>query len=146
MVIGCSTNEKLRQISRVLVTCIYSVSLGQAHLFLESAQMGIAHVCLSGSSSFVSQVPSLKRSLFSFSHFWPCPLHVEVPGPGIQPTPQQWPKPLWWQHWILNLLHHKRTPQSPFLNDLFIKMYLIRIQTWEMGLGWILALPFLLAG
>ena len=24
-----------------------------------------------------------------FSIFWPCPCHVEVPGPGIKPTPQQ---------------------------------------------------------
>ena len=35
---------------------------------------------------------------------------MEVPGPGIEPTPQQWPKLLAWQHWILNSLCHKRAP------------------------------------
>ena len=34
--------------------------------------------------------------------------------PGIEPTPQQQPKPLKWQHQILNPLRHKRTPQRPF--------------------------------
>ena len=31
--------------------------------------------------------------------------HVEVPGPGIKPTPQQQPELLQWQCWILNPLH-----------------------------------------
>ena len=34
--------------------------------------------------------------------FWLHPWHVEVPGPGIEPTPQQWPEPQQWQCWILN--------------------------------------------
>ena len=29
----------------------------------------------------------------SFFFFWPCLWHVDVPGPGIKPVPQQWPKP-----------------------------------------------------
>ena len=32
--------------------------------------------------------------------------HVEIPGPGIKPMLQQPPKPLQWQHWILNPLSH----------------------------------------
>ena len=36
--------------------------------------------------------------------------HVEVPGPGIKPVPQQQPKPLKWHHQILNPLSHKGTP------------------------------------
>ena len=28
----------------------------------------------------------------------PCPRYIEVPGPGIETTPQQRPKPLQWQH------------------------------------------------
>ena len=31
-------------------------------------------------------------------------------GQGIKPAPQQQPKPLQWQCWILNPLCHKRTP------------------------------------
>lgn len=31
--------------------------------------------------------------------------HVEVPGPWIEPKPQQWPEPQSWQH-----LGHQRTP------------------------------------
>ena len=32
------------------------------------------------------------------------------------PTPQQWPEPQQWQCWVLSLLSHQGTPQSPFLN------------------------------
>ena len=43
---------------------------------------------------------------FFFSlHLW----HEEVPGPGIKAMLQQRPKPLQWQWWTLNLLHHKGT-------------------------------------
>ena len=42
--------------------------------------------------------------------FFPHLQHMEVPGPGIEPKPQQWPKALQWQCQILNPLHHKRTP------------------------------------
>lgn len=39
---------------------------------------------------------------------------LEVPRPGIQRMPQQRPKLLQWQCWILNLLRCKRTPNSFF--------------------------------
>ena len=51
---------------------------------------------LSGSTStvpcrsryrFSSQLFSFFLSFFSF--FWPCPQHVEIPGTGIKPEPQQ---------------------------------------------------------
>ena len=29
---------------------------------------------------------------FVLFFIWPCSWHVEVPGPGIEPTPQQWSK------------------------------------------------------
>lgn len=38
-----------------------------------------------------------------------CPWHTEVPRPGIEPLPEQLPRPQW-QHWIPNLLFHKGTP------------------------------------
>lgn len=46
---------------------------------------------------------------FFAKHFfsWPHPWHVEAPGPGIEPMPQQWPTALEWKPWILNLLNHK---------------------------------------
>ena len=43
-----------------------------------------------------------------FYLFWPCPWHVEVPGPGIEPTPREWQ----WQ--ILNPQSHTGTPIFPF--------------------------------
>ena len=49
-------------------------------------------------------------SFFSFLfllHLW----HMEVPVPGTEPMPLQWPKLLQWQHWILNPLCHRRTPE-----------------------------------
>ena len=39
--------------------------------------------------------------------FLSCLLHVEVPGPGINPVPQRWIKPLQRQGWVLNPLCHK---------------------------------------
>ena len=57
---------------------------------------------------------SLSLSLFFLLHPW----HVQVPRPGTEPTPQQWPKLLQWQHQILNLLCHKGTPGFPFLKHL----------------------------
>ena len=33
--------------------------------------------------------------------FWPPPRYVEVPRPGLKPTPQQQSEPLQWYHWIL---------------------------------------------
>ena len=46
--------------------------------------------------------------LFYLFYFLACPKYVEVPGPGMEPTVRQQPKPLQWQHWILNPLRHKR--------------------------------------
>ena len=44
---------------------------------------------------------------FFFFFFWLYPVHKEVPGPGIESTPQQQPKPPKWQHRILNLLAYQ---------------------------------------
>ena len=57
-------------------------------------------------------------SFFLSFFLWPSPRHVWVPGPGIEPMPQQWPKPLQWQHRILNPLSHKSTPPPLFFNEL----------------------------
>ena len=47
-------------------------------------------------------------ALFCLPHLW----HLEVLGPGIQPTPQQRPEPQLWQHQILNPLSHHETHRS----------------------------------
>ena len=47
--------------------------------------------------------------------FWPHPWHAEVPRPGIEPLPQEWPVQHQWQCQILNLLSPQGTPQQPFL-------------------------------
>ena len=56
--------------------------------------------------------------LFCF-FVWPHPQHVEVPGPGIKPTPQQQPEGLWWQS-----LTHSAIKDFPwiFLLTLYIHM------------------------
>ena len=41
--------------------------------------------------------------------FWLCPWHQEVSRPGIEPLPQQWPKPQQCQCQILNSLSHQGT-------------------------------------
>ena len=40
-----------------------------------------------------------------------CSWHVEVPRPGIEPTPERWLRLPQWRHWILNTLHHRGTPE-----------------------------------
>ena len=57
--------------------------------------------------------------VFFFFSIWLCLQHVEVLRPGIEPVPLQWPKPLWWQCWILNLLCHRRPPQVTTLKTCF---------------------------
>ena len=48
--------------------------------------------------------------IYLFIYLWPCPQHEEVPGLGIEPTPQQQPELQQGQRWILNPLHHKGSP------------------------------------
>ena len=54
--------------------------------------------CLLGFNANVSSTIS-----FIFFSLWLCWQHPEVPGPGTEPGPQQWPKLLQWKHQILNL-------------------------------------------
>ena len=44
--------------------------------------------------------------------FWLYLWHVDIPRPGIEPTPQQQPKPQHSQHWVLNPLSHRETPKG----------------------------------
>ena len=48
----------------------------------------------------------LRFFVFFFFFLRSCPGHVELPGPGTEPTSQQSLTLLQWQHCILNLLHH----------------------------------------
>lgn len=72
----------------------------------------------------------------SFLGVWPCPWQVEVPGPRIEPTSQQWPLVLQWQCQILSPLCHKGTTEL-FLKvdwlNLFICPYCER---WKMKFLW----------
>ena len=56
----------------------------------------------------------LQHSLLTYRHIPFLPSRVcsmqKFLGQGSKLIQQQWPEPLWWQHWILNLLHHRRTP------------------------------------
>ena len=47
--------------------------------------------------------------LFLFIYFWLYLWHAEVPGPGIEPMPQQQPKLQQWPPWILNPLSYQGT-------------------------------------
>ena len=59
--------------------------------------------------------------------FWLHMLHVELPRSGIKPMPQQWPKPLQWQSWILNLLCHKELLACYFLLKIFACMFISNV-------------------
>ena len=52
--------------------------------------------------------------------FWPCPWHVEVPGPGMEPSP-----PLCW---ILNQLNH----QELFFLLSFFFFFFLGLHPWHM--------------
>lgn len=56
-------------------------------------------------------VPSstLLNSFFFFLSFWLHSRHAEVPAPGIEPLPQQYPEPQWCNPGSL-ILHHQGTP------------------------------------
>ena len=49
------------------------------------------------------------KSMYVFLFLWPRPGHAEVPGPEIEPLPQQCPKPQQWQCRVLNPLSHQET-------------------------------------
>ena len=50
------------------------------------------------------------NSLLLFFYFWPHSRQLNIPWPGVKPTPQQWPDSQQWQPKILNPLSHQGTP------------------------------------
>ena len=75
-----------------------------------SLEVGI-HVFISlGIHQGLKFLGHIVNYIFNFFFFWTYLQHMKFPRPGIKPVPQQPPKPLQWQGWILNLLHHRRTP------------------------------------
>ena len=74
---------------------------------------------LKNSHSTVSQSVKSADILSVFSilpsfYFWLHPQYVDVPRPGIKPSPQLQPVSQLWQHWTLNLLCHRRTSFPSF--------------------------------
>ena len=60
---------------------------------------------LRGSSFFIANVIiwiMRKKELETYFFFLVMSKHGEVPGPGIEPTPHQWPEPQQWQCQIFN--------------------------------------------
>ena len=53
----------------------------------------------------------LRVNFYLFIYFCTAPRACGSSGPGIKHVPQHRPKPLQWQHQILNLLCHKETPR-----------------------------------
>lgn len=49
------------------------------------------------------------NSLLLFFYFWPHSRQLNIPWPGVKPTPQQWPDSQQWQPKILNPLSHQGT-------------------------------------
>ena len=87
-------------------------SLLSAAAFIEHV---LRHWCYKESHHFSStqcHIHKTVQTFFFFFFFWLHPWHVEFPGTGIKPAPQQWLKP-WW-HQILSPLCHKRMPMQTF--------------------------------
>ena len=90
-------------------TCIYCLSLFICHL---SFPFLFGHLSL-----LAHNIPSINEwliyelILILFIYlFFLLLRHAVSPRPGIEPTSQQRPEPLQWQHGILNLLHRRATP------------------------------------
>ena len=72
--------------------------------------------------NFISILRDISKEMKSFiglhisvqgkKMFWPHPQHVEVPGPGIKPMPQEQSRLLQCQYQILNLLYTTRALQK----------------------------------
>ena len=67
----------------------------------------------------VRPVLFLQAILFIYL-FWLRLWHVEVPGPGFEPVPQQRPGLLQRQHRIRNLLYHKGTPLRAIFDAIWL--------------------------
>ena len=76
----------------------------------------ILWVALKSMESLCFYKPPLPFSLFFF-FFWLHPQHAEVPGPGIELCPLQWPSQ------ILNLLSYQGAPLQSFPPPSFIYIY-----------------------
>ena len=59
----------------------------------------------------------------SFMLFWPCPQLVAFPKPGIEPLPQQQPKPQQGQCWVLHSLSHQGTPEFYTRSEYLYKVW-----------------------
>ena len=72
-------------------------------------------------NGFISAVPQQELLEFAFFEFLLLFLlllysqQVEVPGPGLEPSIQQWPEPLQWQCQILNPLSKARDQTHNFM-------------------------------
>lgn len=75
---------------------------------------------LSGCFRQVSVLSSIHDFLF-----WLPPWQVQVPGPRIQPAPQQWPEPPQWQSQILNVLRHRELQTCSCYHPSFKIIFLI---------------------
>ena len=74
--------------------------------------------------------------------FWLHLQHMKIPRPGIEPLPQQWPKALQWQCWVLNPVCHKRTPKTNIFKILIQQLFRSQELQRERKKKGILALLF----
>lgn len=80
---------------------------------------------------------SLALTLALFFFFWSYPSHTEVPLPGIESVPQQWPEPQQWECQILNPLSYQGTPSFLLSFFLFVVfLYWILTLVWLLNYFW----------
>ena len=92
-------------------SCLLTFSNHDCPIEIKAESWLLWMVPLSKKQNLVEIVKLLSFDFFIYLFILPYPRHVEVLGPGFKLTPQQRPKPLQWQCWILNSLHHKGTPK-----------------------------------
>ena len=93
--------------------------------FLES---GLSHLCISWKTDLILLILVPLTSdlrIFVTFFFWLFPRHAEVPGPGIEPMPQQWSEIQQWEH---GSLLNWNEPQE--CHDL--RIFSILLCAWEM--------------
>ena len=107
--------------------CLKTAPTVQRHL-----QVSVPHFL----TTFKIHVISTFSCFVLFCFVLPHLSHVEVPRPGVKPSPQLWPAPQLLQCWILNPLCHKSTSDICFFCNCWPLSGAFKILTGFMLIGY----------
>lgn len=104
--------QSLRSSSRGIYNRLSSSSAGTPSTQMEKS--GTLTSWLQSTKAWILLTFAPFYSGFLFAFVFGYTQYMEVPRPGMEPTPQQRPQPLEWKCWVLSPLSHKRTSNKFF--------------------------------